>query len=293
MAQPPTTRRNPHHRRKIVGRSSPFVYPKIRQQYGEGRRTSPVKARHKNERRRHRCVRSPIRRVSTDGWLSSRRTTDYRHFHGRITPQSILKDLRTRSTQNLSAVEGSGGKKTTAICPCTSPNGCPQKQQPKTTNWRVGSERTTISSRCHGYIRWKNQGKACRIRGHQLPHAPIHTPRRIYIARKRRGTSASRYKGSGMLHMPQKGTLQSQLFAARLESTQESGTRSYRRRQKRSRQKFTPSRKPTNSSPTLAAKGSRRRRRCKRPSTTRLTRTGGFSKCLNLAAWVRAIHQRN
>src|SRR6266702_1044114 len=128
MAQPPATRGNPHHRRKTVGRSSPFVYPKIRQQHGKRRRTSPVKARHKNERRGHRCVRSPIRRVSTDGWLSSRRTTDYRHFHGRIAPQPILEYLLTRPTQNLSAVEGSGGKKTTAIYSCTSLNGCPQKQ---------------------------------------------------------------------------------------------------------------------------------------------------------------------
>src|SRR6266702_172408 len=129
VAQPPITRRNPHYRREVVGRSSPLIYSTIRQQHGKGRSTSPAKARHKDERGRYRCVRGPIRRASTDGWLSPRRTTNYRHFHGRTTPQPLLENLRTRSTEDLPTMERGSSKKTTAIRPRTSPNGCPQEQQ--------------------------------------------------------------------------------------------------------------------------------------------------------------------
>src|SRR6266702_1298506 len=88
-------------------------------------------------------------------------------------------------------------------------------------NWRMGSKRTTVSSRHHGHISWKNQGKAHRIRRNQVPYTPIYAIRRVYAKRKRRRMPPSRHKGSRMLYVPQKGAFQLQLLTAHLESTQE------------------------------------------------------------------------
>src|SRR6266702_888012 len=138
-----------------------------------------------------------------NGWLLPRRTTTHRHIYGRTAPQPVPKNLRARPTKNLSAVERSSSKTTTTICPCPSPHGHPQKQQPKTTNRRMGTKGTTIPSRCHGCIGWKNKRKTCRIRRDQLPCTSIYTTRRIHAKRKgRRRTPPKRHKGSGMLHMP-------------------------------------------------------------------------------------------
>src|SRR6266702_1824220 len=124
------------------------------------------------------------------------------NIHGWTTPQLIPKDLRTRPAKDLPTVEGGHSKTTTTIRPCKSPNGCPQQQQFKTEDWRMGPKRTAISPRRHGYICWQNQKKTRGVGRHQLPNAPIHTTRRVYTTRKRRGTPASRHKGSGVLYMP-------------------------------------------------------------------------------------------